>query len=632
MAQVAFTFFVWCTIILSSASPWGKELHASSTDGYDEIDSASLAAAVREKSIKPENFSVPWESKFNLPPQDPQGWSILTPSQDTKLIYVSEDGDDETGQIYSVSDPEIGDDPQDPIGPILPYKTFFHALSLTTNNQPEWVLFKRGDTFYGGRVTIKPGRSLSERKVITYYGTELERPLIKTGADGAIKFAKQSRFIAVVGLEFYADERDPNSVTFPGFQPGGKPGFESSSSKSDSPIQSVLIEDCVFSFYTNNIIQGTEITEDFIVRRSQILNNYSVVGHAQGLYSKNSSVLVEENLFDHNGWYQQQVESGKSNPADGQATLFNHSTYFSNFRETIFRKNIYTRSSSMGSKFTANPTSTNEVNVVETRDVLVDNNLYIEGELGISAGGNLDYGNGHRWQNINLVNNVMLYIGRDRPTNRQLGWGVEVNDWNGGLIFGNYFLNYGDGVNVKNVWGINLQGDDKDVEISSNVFYNITGNTKERFVLGINSNPKSNITVFNNEIQLLGETNSTLVIADDNPSATSFSYNVYFSESKSAEWMKLNGNFLDFDSWVLESGDIGSRVEKLDYLDPGRTIETYSASLGHEPTLEAFIEEVKKQSKFNWHPEYTAEAVNSYIREGFTTKYSADSDPKNSNF
>jgi len=54
------------------------------------------------------------------------------------------------------------------------------------------------------------------------------------------------------------------------------------------------------------------------------------------------------------------------------------------------------------------------------------------------------------------------------------------------------------------------------------------------------------------------------------------------------------------------------------YPNSERDIKTYMTSLGHStPTLEAFLAEMRLQSRQNWRPEYTAKAVNDYIREGF---------------
>jgi hypothetical protein len=41
-------------------------------------------------------------------------------------------------------------------------------------------------------------------------------------------------------------------------------------------------------------------------------------------------------------------------------------------------------------------------------------------------------------------------------------------------------------------------------------------------------------------------------------------------------------------------------------------------SIGGTATYDAFIDEALLQSRLDWRSEYTAEAVNAYIREGFT--------------
>jgi len=54
------------------------------------------------------------------------------------------------------------------------------------------------------------------------------------------------------------------------------------------------------------------------------------------------------------------------------------------------------------------------------------------------------------------------------------------------------------------------------------------------------------------------------------------------------------------------------------YYDPDRTVGRYDTDiLGGDGTIESLMTEARKQSRFNWRPEYTADAVNDYIREGF---------------
>ena len=58
-------------------------------------------------------------------------------------------------------------------------------------------------------------------------------------------------------------------------------------------------------------------------------------------------------------------------------------------------------------------------------------------------------------------------------------------------------------------------------------------------------------------------------------------------------------------------------AEQVTFLDPDRTIETYMASLGEEPTHDAFMREATRQSKYTWRHAFTAATVNAYVREGF---------------
>ncbi len=51
--------------------------------------------------------------------------------------------------------------------------------------------------------------------------------------------------------------------------------------------------------------------------------------------------------------------------------------------------------------------------------------------------------------------------------------------------------------------------------------------------------------------------------------------------------------------------------------DPDRSISTYMTSIGQTASLDAFLTEARLQARSNWRREYTAKAVNSYIRAGF---------------
>ena len=95
------------------------------------------------------------------------------------------------------------------------------------------------------------------------------------------------------------------------------------------------------------------------------------------------------------------------------------------------------------------------------------------------------------------------------------------------------------------------------------------------------------------------------------------------SLAKGTENVSVNKNI--FYKWRNPILDMGSsnaissnEVDQSGYTDPNRNIDTYSYSIGRTATLASFMTEARKQSKDNWRAQYTAAAVNTYIRNGFS--------------
>src|SRR5690606_4559306 len=134
----------------------------------------------------------------------------------------------------------------------------------------------------------------------------------------------------------------------------------------------------------------------------------------------------------------------------------------------IFQRNLFLRASSIGNKWTGDTSD-------PARAIVTEDNLYAEGEIGVSIGGNSD-GPG-RFQDMVLRNNVFTDIGRSRPTNRSLSWGLELIDWLGGEIDRNLVIHNRAGITnayaFKNSAGTRFA----DVVISNNVFSVETGTT-----------------------------------------------------------------------------------------------------------------------------------------------------------
>lgn len=590
-------------------------------------------------SAQTSDFNVAWESKFNLPPQDSNGWSILEPSSDSRIAYVSNSGNDGTGECYSSNDSNIGADYQNPTGPINTFATPSAALSACgRNNYPDFILFNRGDS-WNGSVRVLNGRSATERFVLSWYGNKSEpRPLFRTGNGGGVGLTSNS---AIVGLHFYANERDPNNAQFLGFGSVSSPkGFDAN----NGDLQGVLLEDCWFDYYEENSIQGwgpTNYASDLILRRNIISNNYGTSSHSQGLFTADVEILLEGNIFYHNGWYCQ-GESGECGAAE--ATIFNHNIYFAHPRNTIIRKNVSISPSSIHFKFTSHTRdNSTPTNYITSWNVLIDNNLLIDGELGLSIGGNdkKPEDRNYRWRDYYVTNNVITQIGESRPTGRNIGWGIGADDWKSGSIQGNVLTSWGSS-SVSSVYGINYGGGTGDVAIKDNILYNINGGSSGGNLLQLSSNITSvdqlaasartniidtgdpepisvvptNLEIARNHFIQSNNNNASvgLISGSISSSYSSFNANTYYATSPSSSWFSAATSVFN---WIDSQIEPNASTAIPDYVDPDRTVNSYMSSLGRTASITAYTEEVLRQSQTNWRSQFTAEAVNDYIRSGF---------------
>lgn len=514
------------------------------------------------------------------------GWTVFEPSPDSRIMYVSS---------------SEGDDGNDGLTPANAKKTINAAYEETRPDYPDWILLNRGDTWYES-LQVRNGRSETEPFLVASYGQSTQRPLLKTGAVGGINVINYYHYIAVTGIHFYAHTRDFNSAEFSSQE--GENGFNFYVRDTDTGT-GLLIEDCCFRFYKNNVVQGPGTIYDNVIRRNLILDNYSNSSHSQGMYTKNVSLLLEENIFDHNGWFKQQIDDGNEQDS-GQATMFNHNTYYTNAHGVTFRGNIFLRPSSMGNKWTAND------GIASARDIVIDNNLYIDGEIGIGIGGN-ETEPPHRFKNVTITNNVITDIGLSRPTNRTLGWCLDMNDWDIGTVSNNLFMHQ-ISPDVNNVYAIHLEGETREVTIKENIAYGIRSNSE--LLILTDGSAKQNISITDNKLQCPDE-ETTLLESNGSLANYTFANNAYFSKRAQDEWFRVGGSPTDIDGWKSASGETGATAQEVSFTDPTRTIEKYQESLGKEATIIAFIDEAREQSKFNWRKEYTSGAVNDWLRAGF---------------
>lgn len=72
--------------------------------------------------------------------------------------------------------------------------------------------------------------------------------------------------------------------------------------------------------------------------------------------------------------------------------------------------------------------------------------------------------------------------------------------------------------------------------------------------------------------------------------------------------------------WKWSARDASYLLEAVGpFKDPNRSLASYNASLGGAESFEAFVAEVRQQSKTRWREEYMADRIIQYFRDGFAT-------------
>ena len=506
------------------------------------------------------------------PPTTAEGWTALAPSTDSLTIHVSS---------------STGDDANDGLTPATAKATLSAGKALLRSGMPDWLVLKAGDTWTNQALGswTKSGRSLLEPMVIASYGTGA-RPLIRTGTSNGITMQSSAvSHVSVVGLHLVAH-------TYTGSE--GSTGIRLLATCDD-----ILFEDCFIEGYKDNFViqanNGAGTISNFRLRRSVVVDAYSATSsHSQGIFASGvNGLLIEECVFDHNGW--------KEGVSGAEATMFNHNTYISGCSNVTVKGNLFLRASSIGNKFRSDAAG-------ESQGLLVENNFYIEGEIGISLGGNT--AEALRFSDVTVRDNVMMHIGRTQPTGRTLSWYLDVQDWDGGLIERNLFLHQ---PLAFDTYGINLAGDsERQIVISENVFYGLADTSVD---VDVNSSETA-IALIGNEFQDPTES-SCLVDQAGSFADVTYQDNKYFSTASATAWFRVNGSNQSYAQWLSASGETGSSAGALTYPDPVRDETTYQASLGGIPTFAAFIAEARQQGKAFWRLDYTADAINDYIRAGF---------------
>jgi hypothetical protein len=520
---------------------------------------------------------------------DAGGWTVITPPSDARVIYVSS---------------SAGNDASNGLSSSTPVRTLAKASSLVRNGSGDEMLLKRGDTWHESLGTwTKSGRSASEPIVIGAYGTGA-RPTVASGSGRALVTGTNTyrtvNHLAIMGIHFYADARDPDSATYK--TTSGDEGIRITSTTDD-----LLIEDCCVEGYTTdvNLYEYYGPITNVRIRRSQIVDSYSKASNSEGLFAYGvNGLTLDGNVFDHNGW----------NPAAGAAqTMYNHDAYIKeNVTGLVARGNLFSNASSHGLQARSGGT--------------VENNVFLNDPIGMTFG--LVNGSPVTPGGVSgsVRNNV--FLGGPSIAGSPRGWGIEVgNTARGGgtPISGNVFANsptgagfainleYGSGVtNPADAVGIN------DLTIDGNVVYNWTRalNLVSGLVPGgTGAQSVNGLTVTNNLFQRTQNTKLLSAGPSFMPSTEVFTGNCYDS-SAGAPYVNSGGIVKPWTTWCV-GRETGSSVTRVTFPDPTRSAAKYAGVTGVGSTDSAFVAAARKQSRANWRTDLTASSLSDYVRAGF---------------
>jgi hypothetical protein len=509
--------------------------------------------------------------------QQSSGWTQFNPSADTRIVYVSSSTGNDANDGYSQNTPK---------------RTLAAARAVLRNGYPDWMLLKCGDAWnenFGGGFGLS-GRSATEPMLLSSYGTGA-RPTIQSGTGNAFSIwgNGDGNNLAIVGLRLWPNTYDGINGT-----PRCIVVFGS--------VSNLLIEDCYFqAAETNVVIQGasenpgpTGRHSNISFRRNVVVDAYNTgTSNSEGMFvSGTDGLLIEENVFDHNGWRDDVAGSGP--------TWYRHNVYIQNLNTgVVFRGNIVA--------------STDGLQARSGGDI--EENLVMHNAINIIVGGG-GFPDIEPNGVVTTTRHNVVLDGNDLQAGSPRGWGLYMADIQQGTVDTNVISSNVSGhgpvpltLDVSNN-GVGVH----DTAFTNNIIYNWNGVST---VKG-DGTTIYNITFQNNKLQ--NHITAEPLIEHDNQSSTAGFNSANNVFDTSAAWnacMAISGGDISLATWKPLVHDTTSVEQSATFPDPGRSIATYHASIGGSPTLVDFMAQARLQSKAYWRDQYTARAVNDYIRAGF---------------
>jgi hypothetical protein len=432
--------------------------------------------------------------------------------------------------------------------------------------------------------------------LVSSYGTAQERPLLRTGESSGFDGFQETHNddLAIVGLHFWAH-------TFTGGH-GNPRGIQLYGS-----VRDFLLEDCcIQAFDTNIVIQGTPDESgrhrDIAIRRNVIVDAYSTTkSNAEGIYvSGTDGLLIEENVIDHNGW--------RDDVPGSTPNWFRHNVYIQNgCTGVVFRGNIVAGTDGLQQR----------------PGGLCENNLFLRNALALQFGsGTTPEPNGV----TGTVRQNVVLDGRDIDAGNPRGWGLITGNVVDGRFEHNIVAHNATGT-APNPWVLNFDNGNgnprgmKNCVFDHNIVYDWGSSGRGAQAATYQPGALVNLTFSHNDIQGVVDTTFLAAFSSTTPELASqihgLSNRWHRASGDPKKLFQLGGVDMSFEGFKKAIGDTTSTFGAVKYPDPGRTVATYHVSIGGAASYDAFMAEARKQSKSHWRPQYTADAVNAYIRAGF---------------
>jgi len=539
---------------------------------------------------------------------DNQGFTVVTPSADSRVIHVAANGSDGNNGL----------------SPAAPVATLAHARTLVRSGFPDWIVIRRGDTFNGQRFGSwnLSGRSSSEPFVIGAYtdpaAPSTARPKLNTGINTGISFSGSgASHVYIMGLEFEAHRRDyrdpPSNFTSDWLTDaqGGTYGINGS-----VPVSDILVEDSYFRYYrtglvfqnnpTNIRVRRNVIADSWAVNIDQFGNAMGFDTAANGIYADNvNGLAIDQNVLWHNGW-------ADSNALGARQNLYSHNLYLNTGNSNVsVTNNVIADAASHGLQMRAGG--------------LVTGNLFLRNPIAMSYGlvnGAVKAGGVSGEISDNVV------VGSAAIFDQARGWGIEIAnlksiaDGGGTVIRNNVFANDSQNTNpaikldqpstsVPDV-GIN------DLLIEQNIVYAWWKGLSVHPSYDV-SRPLNGLVVRQNDFQRINST-STIIdfsgpfVAD----SQAWSNNRYdsLSSDPGALLFKIGGVNRTLAQWQSIAEPTAVRALGI-FPEPGRTAGGYNQSIGGVNSTDAFIAQAMRQGRSFWRTAFTTAPVNDWIRAGY---------------